>query len=342
MRTACVIASALLWTAVIAGVGTAGEAAAPADRPSHERPSDKQSAAVEELKQEFLRMKFGMFIHYNMETYKRVQWVAGYADPAEFNPGGKVDTDAWANAAKAAGMKYAVLTAKHVSGFCLWDSKYTTFDVFHPDCPYKQDLVAQFVKSFKDRGLKVGLYYAWRHPGFAAKYKVLPPECDPATHNAEEQKKFQLAQIAELVEKYPDVFYIWNDGLDPQIMPEEEARAFYRNLPRPVLYSSNWWDWGKKGTPYADIAVKELRHFPEGNTSAGETCWCLEHSWFWSEGTRPKTAKQVLELLKLVNSRNSNFLLNVGPNKQGKFDDASVEVLAEVGRALASPAPANQ
>ena len=66
----------------------------------------------------------------------------------------------------SAGMTYGVLTAKHVAGFCLWDSKYTTYDVMHPDCPYKQDLVAQFIKSFKSRGLKVGLYYCWRHPGF--------------------------------------------------------------------------------------------------------------------------------------------------------------------------------
>jgi len=64
------------------------------------------------------------------------------------------------------GIKYAVLTAKHVAGFCLWDSKYTTYDVMNPQCPYQQDLLAQFIKSFKSRGLKVGLYYCWRHPGF--------------------------------------------------------------------------------------------------------------------------------------------------------------------------------
>ena len=99
-----------------------------------------------------------------------------------------------------------------------------------------------------------------------------------------------------------------------------------------IIASSNWWDWGKKGTPYADIAVKELRHFPEGNTAPGETCWCLEQKWFWKEGASPKTAKQVVDLITTVNSRNSNFLLNVGPNKQGKFEESSVKVLAEVGK----------
>ena len=134
------------------------------------RRSSSTQKSVKELQGDFLKLQFGMFIHFNLETFKGVQWVAGYHSPADFNPGGKVNTDAWADAAVSAGMKYAVLTAKHVSGFCLWDSKYTTYDVMHPDCPYKQDLVAQFIKSFKSRGLKVGLYYCWRHPGFKSEF----------------------------------------------------------------------------------------------------------------------------------------------------------------------------
>jgi len=317
---------------LLAALGAADVSAAEkmTTNPKQESPGTQKS--VKEMQDAFLRLKFGMFIHFNLETFKGVQWVAGYHSPADFNPGPEVNTDAWADAAVSAGMKYAVLTAKHVSGFCLWDSKYTTYDVMNPQCPYQQDLVAQFVKSFKSRGLKVGLYYCWRHPGFKSEFKVLPPECDPATHTMEEQIDFQKKQIGELIEKYPDVFYIWNDALDPQIMPAEEALAFIRGLRGDLLASSNWWDWGKKGTPYLDIAVKEMRHFPENNTAPGETCWCLEQGWFWKEGARPKTAKQVLDLLAAVNKRNSNFLLNVGPNNQGRFEEASVRVLAEVGK----------
>ena len=316
--------------------------AALADRPPTV-PPDKQAPttnqSLKQMQDDFLKLKFGMFIHFNMETYKNVQWVAGYHSPADFNPGGKIDTDAWADAAVSAGMKYGVLTAKHVSGFCLWDSKYTTYDVMDPACPYQQDLVAQFIKSFKSRGLKVGLYYCWRDPGFGKEFKVLPPECDPATHSLQEQNEFQKKQIAELIERYPDVFYIWNDGLDTTIMPADEALAFFRGSDRAILASSNWWDWGRKGTLYADVAVKEMGHFPETNASPGETCWCLEESWFWSEGTSPKTARQVVDLLTMVNGRNSNFLLNVGPNKQGGFEPASVKVLAEVGKLRKTDAP---
>ncbi|MBC8871616.1 MAG: alpha-L-fucosidase [Planctomycetes bacterium] len=293
--------------------------------------------SVKELQEDFRKLEFGMFIHYNMATYEGVQWVSGYPDPSTFDPGGRIDTDAWAEAALSAGMTYGVLTAKHVGGFCLWDSKHTTYDVMHPECPYKEDLVAQFVKSFKSRGLKVGLYYCWRHPGFdkgknKGKFKVLPPECDPAPHSLEEQIEFQKNQIAELVEKYPDVFYIWNDALDDQIMPAAEARAFVRSLGPGILASSNWWDWGKKGTPYVDIAVKELRHFPETNTAPGETCWKLEQKWFWNEGFRSGSAKGVMSHMATAHARNSNFLLNVGPNRNGKIIESSIKTLAEIGK----------
>jgi len=296
--------------------------------------------SVSQLQEDFLKLKFGMFIHYNMATYKGVQWVAGYHSPADFDPGGKIDTDAWADAAKSAGMTYAVLTVKHVAGFCLWDSEHTTYDVMHPECPYKQDLVAQFIKSFKSRGLKVGLYYCWRHPGFGdpQKYKVLPPECDPATHTLKEQNEFQKAQIAELIEKYPDVFYIWNDALDPQIMPADEILTHIKGIRPDILSSSNWWDWGKKGRPYVDIAVKELRHFPEDNQAPGETCWKLERGWFWSEGAHAGSANGVMRHMATAHSRNSNFLLNVGPDRNGKIIESSIKTLAEIGT-LWKPVP---
>jgi alpha-L-fucosidase len=289
---------------------------------------------------DFLDLKFGMFIHYNMATYQTGKWVDGYPDPSEFKPGvDKIDTDAWADVAVSAGMKYGVLTAKHVAGFCLWDSKYTTYDVMHPDCPYQQDLVDQFIKSFTSRGLMVGLYYCWRHPGFDrtnrdGEFKVLPPECDPASHGMEEQIEFQKKQIAELVEKYPDVFYIWNDGLDTEILEADEIMPFFRNLNDDLLVSTNWWDWKKKGKPYADIAIKEMGHFPEDNQLVGETCWHMEDRWFWTGGGTSIGTEEVIELMKKVNSRNSNFLLNVGPDRDGNILPKSVIVLEEVGELI--------
>lgn len=289
---------------------------------------------IDRLKAEFLDLELGMFIHFNMATYKNAEWVAGYHSPADFDPGVEtIDTDAWAEAAKSAGMTYAVLTTKHVAGFCLWDSEHTTYDVMHPDSGYQKDLVAQFVKSFTERGMKVGLYYCWRHPGFDDKYKVLPPECDPAEHNLAEQIAFQKKQIAELVEKYPACFYIWNDALDDKIMSSAEAKAWVRGLGPDLIASSNWWDWGKKGTPFLDIAVKELRMLPEDNPHAAETCFKLEQKWFWKEGFRSGNGKGWAERIDKTLARRSNVLLNVGPDRDGKIIPSSVKTLAEIGKA---------
>lgn len=333
---------AVVLAAMVIGLSNAS-AAEKADAEPKQAPS-VAAKAVKQLQADFRKLKFGMFIHYNMATYTGQEWVTGYPDPSTFNPGGEVDTDAWADAAVSAGMKYGVLTVKHVGGFCLWDSKYTTYDVMHPDCPYKKDFVARFIKSFKSRGLKVGLYYCWRHPGFdkgknKGKFKVLPPECDPATHSLQEQIKFQKAQITELLTKYPDVFYIWNDALDPKIMPAEQLPPVIRGVRPNVIASSNWWDWGKKGTAYADIAIKEMRHFPETNAAPGETCWKLERTWFWKKGLRGGSAEGVMGNMAKAHARNSNFLLNVGPDRQGKIVESSVKTLVEIGKLLKSSAP---
>jgi alpha-L-fucosidase len=199
--------------------------------------------------------------------------------------------------------------------------------------------VAQFIRSFASRGLKVGLYYGWRHPGFdrtkdKKNYKVLPPECDPATHTMQEQIAFQKAQIAELISQYPDVFYIWNDALDPEIMEAEEILTFLEGICPGMLASANWWDWSKKGTQYADIAVTEMRHFPENNDAVGETCWQLEGKWFWNGETVSKDASSMLELLNRVNSNNANLLLNVGPDRDGKIIESSLKTLVEMGESI--------
>ena len=74
-----------------------------------------------------------------------------------------------------------------------------------------------------------------------------------------------------------------------------------------------------------------MRHFPEGNKSPGETCWCLEQKWFWQEGFRAKSVEQVLGLMEKVRSRSSNFLLNVGPDRSGRIVESSIQALKEIG-----------
>lgn len=90
--------------------------------------------------------------------------------------------------------------------------------------------------------------------------------------------------------------------------------------------------------------MSELRHLGErhlNNKTVGETCWCLERKWFHSGGPT-KDAVNIVQELQTANSRNANFLLNVGPDKQGKIHPDSIEILAEIGTLLAQQETGDQ
>ena len=79
--------------------------------------------------------------------------------PTEF------DAKEWVAIAKAAGMKYMVLTAKHCDGFLLWDSKVSDYNIMHT--PFKRDVCAELAKAAHEAGMKIGWYYSpmdWRDP----------------------------------------------------------------------------------------------------------------------------------------------------------------------------------
>ena len=123
-------------------------------------------AKYDERMQWFRRDRFGMFIHWGLYAIPaRGEWVRSVEEMPEeqykpffdeFNP---VDFDAraWARLAKQAGMKYAVLTAKHHDGFCLFDSKLT--DWKSTNTPFGRDIVREFLDAFRAEGIRVGLYY---------------------------------------------------------------------------------------------------------------------------------------------------------------------------------------
>ena len=133
--------------------------------------------------------RFGMFIHWGLYALPaRHEWVKNmermtneqYQKYFEmFNPD-MFDPHEWAKMAKAAGMKYVVLTAKHHEGFCLFDSKFTDYKA--TNTPYGKDLIKEYVEAFRAEGLKVGFYYSlidWHHPDYTIdRYHPLRQESD--------------------------------------------------------------------------------------------------------------------------------------------------------------------
>ncbi|MDD5939626.1 MAG: alpha-L-fucosidase, partial [Lachnospiraceae bacterium] len=174
----------------------------------------------------FRRARFGMFIHWGLYAIPaRGEWVRSTEEMPEeeymryfreFNPD-SYDPRAWAKAAKAAGCRYVVLTAKHHDGFCLFDSKYTDFKATNTRAG--RDLIREYVDAVRAEGLKVGLYYSlidWHHPDFPQyQDRQHPmrnhPECSNENRHFERYLEYMHDQVRELMTNYGKIDLLWLD-----------------------------------------------------------------------------------------------------------------------------------
>lgn len=156
------------------------------------------SAEPTEAQKKWMNLRFGMFIHFGINTYYDKEWSDGTLDPKLYNPT-ELDTDQWCRVAKAAGMNYIVMVTKHHDGFCNWPTKYTDYCV--RSTPYKNDVVGALAASAQKYGLKLGLYYSlWdRHE---------------KSHDTDERTyvEFMKNQLGELLTSYGPVCELWFDG----------------------------------------------------------------------------------------------------------------------------------
>jgi len=161
-------------------------------------PQNGESPKPSANQEKWMAYKFGMFLHFGINTYYDTEWSDGTLDPSKVNPTG-LDTDQWCSVAKDAGMKYVVLVTKHHDGFCNWPTKFTDYSV--TATPLKIDLVKRVSDSAKKFGLDFGIYYSlWdRHE---------------KTHDKDEKAyvEFMKNQLRELLTNYGPVCELWFDG----------------------------------------------------------------------------------------------------------------------------------
>jgi alpha-L-fucosidase len=161
-----------------------------------EQPDNEIQPSI--IQQEFLDMKFGMFIHYGINTFYDTEISDGDLPLFNFDPP-VVDTDQWCKTASNCGMKYVLMTAKSIDGFCNWPSRYSDYTV--QNTPYKQDILGQLVESAERYGLRVGFSYS------------LPDHYMRASLKDESAfEDFILAQVEELMTSYGSLVEIWFDG----------------------------------------------------------------------------------------------------------------------------------
>lgn len=295
--------------------------------------------------------KFGMFIHWGVYsvpagTYhgEKIggigEWimrraeipVAEYREYAQdFDPV-KYDPEQWAALAKRAGMKYVVITSKHHDGFALYDSAVTDWDIADAS-PYGKDLLAPLADAVRDEGLKFGLYYSqaqdWTHPGGAKAGLAEGQSWDEANKGDFDEylRTIALPQTKEVLTKFhPDV--LWWDT--PTWMNAERAKPLHDLLADyPEIITNNRLGGGYRG----DTETPE-QHIPATGYKDRdwETCMTMNNTWgFKSYDHNWKSTEVLLHNLVDIVSKGGNYLLNVGPTKEGEIPQESIDRLTEIG-----------
>jgi len=271
-------------------------------------------------------------------TGKEIGWSRGVETPVEiydnlyhqFNPT-NFNADEWVSIAKAAGMKYIVLTTKHHDGFCLWDTKFTDYNIMHT--PFHRDVVKELSEACKRQGIAFGAYYSvtdW----YNTNWPVTSPggKAKRETSNLDAYEKYLQAQISELIENYGPLITIWNDV---QAMYGKERGAetirLVRRLQPDILINNRTGDGGDYDTPEQEIGKFKM-------DQPWESCMTISanNQWAWGgakDGVKPLAA--CLEMLVLGAGGDGNILLNVGPRPDGVIDPEQANLLKEVGVWLA-------
>jgi alpha-L-fucosidase len=255
-------------------------------------------------------LQYGLYIHFGMDTFRHAG-EKGQLPVERFAPAG-VNVNAWARAAKQAGMTFAVLTAKHESGFCLWESKDYDYDIAHS--PFKGDLLGDFVKACKAGGILPGVHYSIHdtlNKGAGAQADVPSPY-------------FNLIKqhLTELNTKYPEIRVLTLDGstrLSPAQL--EELTGLVKRLnPQCAV-----WEVGKDGV--------------SGTHHVSDT---VIRSWMWAPSAKLNPAQQIFASYQRCLSAGKAFVLNVGPDTSGNIPADQIAVLTQIKSMIAnSPAAAS-
>lgn len=310
----------------------------------------------------FTHDRFGMFIHFGLYALPaRHEWIKNFEKIPEakydeyfrhFNPD-LLDAREWARRAKEAGMKYAVLTTKHHEGFCLFDTKYTDYNVMNT--PYGKDIVREYVDAFRAEGLRVGFYYSlidWHHPDFTL--DQLHPrrdDADPAEFNKgcdmHRYAEYMRNQVTELLTNYGKIDILWFDfsyGRDeafekchPGIKTGKgkndwEAEALIetaRKLQPGIIIDNRTEIEQDIVTPEQYQVQSWPRHKETNELLVWEACQTFSGSWgYYRDEMTWKSPEMLIHMLIRTVSLGGNLLMNVGPTARGYLDRRAEDALA--------------
>ncbi len=325
-------------------------------------PSTKPS----KFQQQQIERKYGMFIHFGINTFHNQEWTDGSLPASSYQPT-TIDAKQWIETAKKAGMKYVILVSKHHEGFCLWDSKYTEYDVAASG--NNTNVIEAVAKECKAQGIGLGLYYSlWDRKQNADVKDVLLD----AAYN-----RYMIDQLNELMDitgKYVRIVEFWFDGgweKQSYRWPIDEIYKTIKSREPQCQIGVNWSigkpdkpdeaDWNCNEQQIYPDKQKEgdpIRYFPsdfrlgdpylpanpdpklfthDGKTyyMPWESTVCMSKRWFYhTDDDTYKSLDELAELYTIATAQDNILILNCPPNRDGRMRDKDVELLIELRKNL--------
>ena len=289
----------------------------------------------------FFERRYGMFVHWGIYSipgwHEQHQWrgrvpraeyvkLANQWNPKKFNP------EQWLDLMEEAGMKYITITTKHHDGFCLWDSKQTTFNTINT--PYNKDIIGMLSDACHKRKVPLCLYYSiadWNHPNYPNQGRH--HELQPQPQDSPDWDKYILflkEQVRELCTNYGEIHGFWWD-MNVPVYKDPSINAMIRKLQPKAVINNRGFDEGDFGTPERDYdsASSEAKGFDK----LVEACQSVGmESWGYKKDEDFYTDRHLISSIDRYLGRDANYLLNVGPTGEGLIPSESAAILRRIGK----------
>jgi len=314
------------------------------------QPSNKPGS----YQQEQIKRKYGMFIHFGINTFYDEEWTDGSKPPSSYKPLA-IDADQWISVAKQAGMKYVIMVTKHVDGFCLWDSKYTDYDV--ASSGNTTNVIEEVAKACKKYGIGMGIYYSlWdRHQNANVRDTSLDRDYNQYIVG-------QIRELITIIKKYTPPIELWLDaGWEKQRYrwPIGDIYETVKTMAPQCQVGVNW-SIGRPDNPDPDSVFLlptmqkqgyPIRYFPSDFRMGDpylpgspdpklfshngelyympwETTVCISQKWFYNtKDTIYKSVDELFDLYKIATAQDNILILDLPPDRTGRLRNKDIELV---------------
>jgi alpha-L-fucosidase len=294
-----------------------------------------QTKSLHQLQQEFVDLRFGMFVHFGLPTFQNADWTDPHLDAGVFNPT-RLDTHQWVSTAKSAGCTFICVSVKHHAGFCMWNTATTDYNVMNT--PLGRDVLKELTTALREAGMQVMFHFSILDTHHGIRHTL------PFTR---EKTDFIKAQLRELLTGYGPVNTIMFDGWDAPWgrisytdVSFPEIYAFVKSLqPNCLVMDLNGAKYPKDALFYSDISCYEQgagqRISADDNRLPAMACYPLQRTWFWKESFPTDELKDVDKIVQEniipYNKAYCTYILNAAPNREGLIDPNAVDAMRHIG-----------